>query len=152
MEKSDKWCGYFSLIISVLVCVESNRMGLGSIFQPGPGFVPFWTGLVFGVLSATLVLLVSKKKAPKTNREGGSMSRMGWLKVIFIAVAMLLYAIVLEKAGFVITTFILMIILLKIEKLRWSMVLVVALATALGSYLVFEVWLQSQLPKGFLGI
>ena len=152
MEKSDKACGYFWLIISIFVCVESYRMGLGNIFRPGPGFVPFWTGVVFGGLSAVLVLLASRKAGRNTHQDPGTYSGVGWLKVMVIAVAMLVYALVLEKSGFVISTFLLMVILLKIEKMRWPIVLMVALATAVGCYAVFELWLHSQLPKGPLGI
>ena len=38
-----------------------------------------------------------------------------------------------------------------LEKSSWKVTLFAALATTFGFYLVFQIWLQAQLPRGFLG-
>ena len=146
----DRWCGYFGLILSILVCVESVRLGLGGFHEPGPGFLPFGTGVAFGILSIILILLTFGK-----NRErptGMAFERIEWWKAILILASMLIYALILEKLGFVISTFLLMVVLLGVERKRWYTVAIVAITTALVTYVIFELWLRSQLPKGILGI
>jgi putative tricarboxylic transport membrane protein len=63
------------------------------------------------------------------------------------------FALVLERLGFLLTTFLLMVLLLRaIEAQRWPKVIVVALATALISYAIFAWLLGVPLPPGVLGI
>ncbi len=38
-----------------------------------------------------------------------------------------------------------------VEKKKWLFTVFVGIAVTVVAYLVFEVWLQSQLPKGLLG-
>ena len=57
----------------------------------------------------------------------------------------------MERLGFLIVTLLLFIFLLGvIEKKRWWFAVLVSLAVTALSYLLFEVGLQSQLPKGLL--
>ncbi len=63
------------------------------------------------------------------------------------------FALALERLGFLLTTFLLMISLLRaIEAQKWRKVVVVALATALISYAIFSWLLGVPLPAGLLGI
>jgi hypothetical protein len=58
----------------------------------------------------------------------------------------------LEKAGFMISTFLLIFLLLKtIEAKRWSVAAFVGIAASLGTYTIFELWLHVRLSKGVLG-
>ena len=58
----------------------------------------------------------------------------------------------LEKAGFMISTFLLIFLLLKtIEAKRWFVATFVGIAASLGTYAMFELWLHVRLPKGILG-
>ena len=63
------------------------------------------------------------------------------------------FALVLEWLGFLLSTFFLMVLLLRaIEAPRWSKVIIVALVTALISYGLFAWLLGVPLPAGVLGI
>ena len=63
------------------------------------------------------------------------------------------FALVLERAGFFLTTFFLMVLLLRaIEAQSWSKVIGIAVATALISYAIFGWLLGIPLPAGILGI
>jgi hypothetical protein len=54
-------------------------------------------------------------------------------------------------AGFLIVTLLLFLFLLGvIEKKRWPFAVLVSLIVTVASYLVFEIALQSQLPKGLM--
>jgi putative tricarboxylic transport membrane protein len=64
-------------------------------------------------------------------------------------VALLIYAIGMEYLGFLLSTFIFLAFLLKfIEPQRWTVAIFGSLLASVASYLIFEIWLQSQLPRG----
>jgi len=63
--------------------------------------------------------------------------------------ALFVYAFALERVGFVVATFALLLFFFKVlERQRWVMALAGSLVTAFVTYLVFKVWLQVQLPAG----
>lgn len=137
------WCA-----IGVLACYAATRLGLGSVTEPGAGFIFFWSGLILIVLSL-IVLADSVRSSADTVGEIGDMN---WTKIALVLLALLLYAFFLERLGFVVTTFVLMSFLLGcIERTNWFRTLGVACAAALASYAMFELWLKIRLPKGLLG-
>ena len=74
------------------------------------------------------------------------------MKIALVLLALLLYAFLLERLGFVLTTFILLSFLLGlIEGTHWARSLGVASAAAIGSFAIFELWLRIRLPKGLFG-
>jgi putative tricarboxylic transport membrane protein len=77
---------------------------------------------------------------------------VNWVKIGLVLLSLLLYAFFLERLGFVVTTFVLLIFLLSwIEQTNWARSLGVASAAALGSFAIFELWLKIRLPKGIFG-
>jgi hypothetical protein len=59
------------------------------------------------------------------------------------------YDLFLEVLGYIPTTFILMVLLLKaVESTRWRTVLLESFMAAFASYALFQWWLKVQLPKG----
>ena len=150
MGKADKISGLFWLLFSLFVSYESYRLGLGSVHQPGPGFFFFWTGIAVAMLSVVVILRSFGTQAPEKEKEAPTGKRTA-TKVIFVLVALFLYALTMEWLGFLIVTLLLFIFLLGvIEKKKWWFAILVSLAVTVLAYLLFEVGLQSQLPKGFL--
>ena len=134
--------------VGFLACYGATRLGLGSVTEPGAGFIFFWSGLILVILSL-IVLADSIRASEDTVRE---MGEMNWTKIALVLFSLLLYAFFLERLGFVVTTFVLMSFLLGcIERTNWFRSLGVACAAALASYAMFELWLKIRLPKGFFG-
>ena len=66
--------------------------------------------------------------------------------------ALVLYTIFFRFLGFLLATFFLTAFLLRVmEPLSWKKVLGGAVGAAIGSYAIFQLWLEAQLPAGFLG-
>ncbi len=151
MRKADQISGIFWLFFSGFICVESYRLGLGTLHQPGPGFIFFWTAFVMGILSiAVLIPAWTKKKTGEL--EGSLFGKENMLKIIFVLLSLFLYALFMESLGFIPVTLLLFIFLLGIiEKKSWGLTIFVSVAVTGISYLLFEIWLKSQLPKGLLG-
>ncbi len=151
MSKADRISGIFWFIFSGLICIESYRLGLGSLHQPGPGFLFFWTAAAMAVLSVAVVVRAwTGRKAQEL--EIPALAKKNAFKIILVLLALFLYAFFMETLGFIPVTLLLFIFLQgMIEKKRWGFAVVVSIAVTGVSYLVFEIWLKSQLPKGLLG-
>jgi hypothetical protein len=68
-------------------------------------------------------------------------------------IALFVYAFALKYLGFLVTTFLFMVFLLKvIDPQRWGTVFITALVTSAAAQLLFKTWLKVQLPRGILGL
>jgi|SRR4030042_1897274 len=151
MNSRDQLSGFFWLIISILACVESIKSGIGTFRFPGPGFLPFWSGVVLGTFAIILVTtdILKKKVGPKNKNLWKGKK---WSNVILVLVSLFAYALLVPGLGYLITTFGLMVFLFSlIGKPRLWIQGVSALITVLATYIIFYVWLNVQLPKGILG-
>ena len=151
MNSRDQISGLFWLGISIFVCLESRRVGIGKFQSPEPGFLPFCGGVVLGIFAIILLIINGLKKQNEkeiTNLWKG----VEWGKVIMVFCALFIYTALLAKVGYLLMTFGLMAILFGIlEKRRLWIRGIAALFTALATYFVFYTWLKIQLPKGILG-
>ena len=148
---ADRISGIFWLVFSLFITVESYRLGLGTLHRPGPGFLFFWTSIVLAIMS--LIVLVrawSLKEAEEV--EEAIFGKQKPRKIVLVLLSLFLYAIFMEILGFIPITLLLFVYLLGIiEKKKWPYTIFVSVAVTVASYLIFETWLQSQLPKGILG-
>ena len=151
MSKSDRVSGLFWFLFCLFIIYQSYTLGLGNVYQPGPGFLFFWTGIVVAIMALVVVAQSFRAKAEDEAREAPAGKRTV-TKVILVLVALFVYAALMEYLGFFIVTLLLFFFLLGvIEKKKWWFAVVVSVAVTLFSYLIFETALQSQLPKGILG-
>lgn len=151
MSKADRISGSFWFIFSVIVSIESYRLGLGTLHQPGPGFLFFWASVFLGIMSLVILIrAVEKKKAGEP--EVSIFGKQNKTKIVLVLISLFLYALLMEKLGFILVTLLLFVFLLGvIEKKRWLFTIFVSIAVTVVAYLIFEIWLKSQLPKGLLG-
>lgn len=136
------------LLLGLAIAIGGLRYGWGSVDNPGAGFVPFLAGAAMAGFSAiTLVQSLVKGWHPLAELWVG----LRWQRPLFATVCLVLYSIFLRDLGFLISTFILAVYLYRmLEPTKWTETLVAAVLTTLGFYLVFQVWLEVQLPKGLL--
>jgi putative tricarboxylic transport membrane protein len=136
----------FWLAIAIFFSFESFiNLKLGSLHSPGPGYFPFWGGVVLGVLS--LVLLLNSLK----NRIALSLSGLKSSRLVLVTAALLAYLLLLETFGFVTITFLFLFLLFRMEQRGWAFSAVSALMGAGSSYVLFQLWLKTQLPEGPFG-
>ena len=151
MGRADRISGIFWLLFAIFVGIESYRLGLGTLHKPGPGFLYFWTSIVLGIMALVVLIRagISKKAGvPEISIFG----KQNMLKIAFVLISVFLYALFMETLGFIPVTLLLFIFLLGvIEKKKWFFTIFVSVVVTVVAYLIFEVWLKSQLPKGLLG-
>ncbi len=149
MGRADSYSSLFWLVVAILICVHASGLGIGKLSDPGSGFVFLFSGLVIGIFSLVGFVLSLREKG---DGSSSSFKNVHWGKLMLTLSYILLYGVLLERLGFILATFLLLGLLLRtIEAKRWYVILAVALGGAWGTYAIFEVWLHSRLPRGFLG-
>ena len=138
--------------LGLAICLTSVPYGLGAPSAPGPGFVPFLLGITAMLLS-TVGFSNATRKKKQGNQWSNPLRDRRWRNPSIIWLSLIIYGALLVPLGFLLCTMIFMAFLFRaISPQRWHWVIGGAIATAIISYLVFDVWLKAQLPKGYLGI
>lgn len=144
------YANLFWILFSLVTCVESYRLKLGTINTPGPGFFPFGAGFIMLLLSLA-ALFQSIRKESDVQKEPRQ-EPFRWWNIVIILAAITAYAFSLEKVGFLINTFLFMCLLLKVvEPQTWKTAILGGLITAVAANLIFNVIFQAQIPSGVLG-
>jgi len=144
------YCNLFWLLASLFICVESYRLKLGAINQPGSGLFPFSAGLAMLILSLAALFqsIRGRGREEKTLRQ----EPLRWCNIVIILMAITAYAFSLEKIGFLINTFLFICLLLKVvEPQSWKTAIIGGLITSIAANLVFNVIFRAQIPSGILG-
>lgn len=153
MSKHENWTAGFLLLLGIAAAVESWRLVLGEVGKPGAGFFPFYLALGLALTSFALVVQSFLSRAVERASRSVSLDARAIGKVAWVVSGLMLYAYGFEKIGFLLSTFLVMVFLLRaVAASDWRLAIGGAAASALLSYLLFKVWLQVQLPAGPWGL
>jgi putative tricarboxylic transport membrane protein len=133
------------LAVAIFAAVHGLALGPGALNRPGPGFFPFWTGVVLAALCLVHLVNALRRDSPRAR------SPVSATKPVVVVAALLGYLLLLEPLGFVVVTFLFLFLLFRLEQRGWTFSAVGALAGTLASYGLFQLWLKTQLPAGPLG-
>ena len=156
MKKRDLLSSFLWMGFGALFLVGSLQQGLVRKGIPGPGFLPFIAGIVLIALS--LMILISalgnkEEEMEAVERRKFFPERDSLKKILFTLIFLFAYVISLEYAGYLLATFLFMLLISRrIESHSWKTLFILAISTAILSYLLFVVLLEVQLPPGILGI
>jgi len=136
------------VLFGAFLIFESRKYSMGTIDNPGPGFLPFLLGIAIGLMSVALMIKVWKRV--KTQDQTTSWPKRGGLiKVSLIFIVIVLFTALLEITGYIINIFVLFLILLRpVGKQKWIWTLSISIGATVGSYLLFDRWLMLPLPRG----
>jgi hypothetical protein len=148
--KKDVLSSLFLLLFGIFFTVESFRFGLGEWGRPGPGYFPFGAGLLFGIISlSVLVRTLQKTSSSETPNELSD--RFYWQNIVLVVVGLLAYALLLRKIGFALCTFGLVVFCIRlVARQGWLNSIMTGLVVALLFHVFFNVLLNAQLPNGLL--
>jgi len=141
----------FFIGVGIFFAFYGRTVEIGSWSEPGPGFMPFWSGIVLTVM-AVILLLGSFKREEWQALPPFFPLADSWKRVLMAFLAMVAYLFLLESLGFTLVTFFFIAFLLKtIFPQKWKRTLIAASTTAILARLIFINFLETQLPLGFLG-
>jgi len=150
MRKSDQISSIVLIIVAIVVCFASIRIGLGTFNTPDLGFVPFFAGVFLGLTSLPTLI---KATLGKKSEIAAPQEHVNLRKVIKAYIGLILYVAFLPLLGYPIGTFLLMLFFFKgVETMKWRWAVLTGTLIVLGSYLIFYVWLQCMLPVGLVDI
>jgi len=135
------------LAFGVWALTQARGLRFGTVAAPGPGFFPLC--LAAGLCLVSLGLLVQARRlAPGGAAPAGAVQPVA---VAGTLGALLAYAMVLERLGFLLATFLLLVFFFKaLQRQSWLVVVSGSLATSLLSWVVFKMWLGVNLPSGLV--
>lgn len=142
----------FWFLIGLYTAMGAIRLGIGSMRQPGPGFIFLLAALLLMILSiidlGRTFIGVSKMSQAKEPLWAG----VRWQKILLVLVGILIYIFVFKFLGFFLSTFLLMIFLFKaVETTKWWKAILGSLITILIAHGIFKLWLKVPFPSGLLG-
>jgi hypothetical protein len=151
MRRYDLISSLFWLLCSALIIIGSLRLAVGTMGNPGPGFMPLLIGLLLSIISILLFIRSLKQSTIQKNALG--VEKNGWYKVVTMGIALLIYAVTLPRLGFLFITFVLMVFLFKAAgEMKWKTSLGGAILTTSLFYILFKICLKVQLPLGPWGM
>ncbi len=150
MKTLDRVSSLVCLFLSALIFLESLRIGPGTLSNPGKGFITLGASGILGVLSIALFLQASF--GGKGAKHSPLFAETAWKRILFILVSIFLYARFMPVVGYLISTFILMVLLFGVlEREKRTKVLFFSALSTLATYIIFSKWLNCQFPDGFFG-
>jgi putative tricarboxylic transport membrane protein len=114
--------GLVWFVLGICICVGSIKLKLGNFSTPGPGFLPFLSGASLGIFGLILALptVFDKVKKGVESKDDKALMIWDWKKFLnpLLAVfSLLVYILLLEPLGFLLTTFLFLLILFKLSEL-----------------------------------
>jgi putative tricarboxylic transport membrane protein len=134
------------LALFLFFIVESLRLSLTDALGPGPGFFPFWLGLLGAALTVVLVVQL-RLRASEAGADDITFDRAGTRNVLLVLAGLTAASAALELAGFRLAVFALLAYLLLVLGVRrWLAIALFAAAGSFGVYHVFYDFLKVPLP------
>jgi putative tricarboxylic transport membrane protein len=133
----------------LFITLYAPQFDLGTASAPGSGFMPFLTGILMCIFSAVTFGQAYFNQDRKSEKLWENIQLQ---KLIFVALGLFIYTFFLDVVGFLICTFLLILFFIRfVGSENWLKSIVGAILTSILCYLLFDKWLQANLPRGILG-
>jgi putative tricarboxylic transport membrane protein len=150
LSNAELWGGLVGLALGVFVVWSGLKLKIGTINDPGSGFVLFYTGLLMCIFACTIIVSAVTEGGPTVaSRWDGTR----WTKPVVVIGCLTAFAFLLEPLGFLLSSIPLLLLLLRvIDPVRWTLAIPLAVLAPLGVWWVLKRALLIQLPSGIFGI
>ncbi|WP_375411692.1 tripartite tricarboxylate transporter TctB family protein [uncultured Bradyrhizobium sp.] len=150
LNNSELWGGVVGLALGIFVIWSSFRLKIGSIHDPGSGYVLFYTGILMCLFAVTIIIAAVTEGGPTfASRWEGTR----WTRPAILIGCLVVYCFALGPLGFLLASIPLLLLLLRrIDPVRWPLALPLAVLAPLGVWWVLKHALLIQLPVGIFEI
>jgi putative tricarboxylic transport membrane protein len=146
LRRAELWGGLFWLGIGVFVTWQGWLLELGTLREPGSGFVFFWLGLIISAFAVFIAIGGVQGRGPLL---GNLWQGARWRNVLLVVLALIAFGFLFERLGFVICSLALLLFLMTVvDPVRPVLSIPISIVAAVGVWYVLEKVLLVQLPKG----
>ncbi len=132
-SKQDLWSGIMFLGVGLFFAWGATSYSMGTAARMGPGYFPFWLGMLLALLGIGIALGALSPKAEETEID-----KFDWRIIGLVVGSVVLYGVLLEPLGVYISTF-LLVVLSRVagHDFNWKVAAANGLFLVLFSYLAF---------------
>ncbi|PPQ17241.1 tripartite tricarboxylate transporter TctB [Bradyrhizobium sp. AC87j1] len=150
LDNSELWSGLIGLGLGIFVIRSGLKLKLGTIHDPGSGFVLFYTGILICAFAATIMVAAITEGGPTF---GSRWKDTRWAKPVIVIACLTGFAIALDPLGFLLAAIPLTLLLMRlIDPVRWSLAIPISILVPVGMWWLLKQALGIQLPSGMFGI
>lgn len=132
-NKQDFWSGVMFIALGLGFSWKAVSYSMGTAARMGPGYFPFWLGLVLALLGIIVLLGSLSSKATET-----AVDRFDPRIVFLVIGSVLMYAFVLKFLGLYISVFLLVVVSsLASHEFNWKVAVANGIFLVVFSYLAF---------------
>jgi putative tricarboxylic transport membrane protein len=143
---TDRLAGAGLALFSLGVIWENRKLPMGTLREPGPGYMPLLLALLLLFFS---ILIFAAGGAPRMQ----TLIWTEWRHAVAILGVCFFAGLALERLGFRLTIVVALAFLLKVvERKGWVATAAFALGMAFGTFFLFETVLRVPLPRGPFGL
>jgi hypothetical protein len=130
------------ILIGLFFAIVATRYQYGTAAKMGPGYFPFWLGMLMAAMG--LLVLVRSLGAKATIE---AIPKFNFKVIGLITGSIILYGILLPKMGFIVAVLVLVMIASSASKeFSWKVALINAVVLIAFTYSVFVIGLKLQFP------
>ncbi len=151
MRVSDTAIGLFLIIFAGAVLLHVRSFPELDNGYPGPALFPSVLAVLFIFCGIGLIIQGLRRREKVLRFDMGSVSLAGWINIAFVLGAIVCYIFFSDFLGFLIFSFLILMILMKWLKVKTLWSLVMSVGVTLAIYLLFAKVLLVPLPWGLWG-
>lgn len=149
-NKQDFWSGVMFIILGSGFALQATQYSMGTAARMGPGYFPFWLGIVLALIGALVLIGSISPKATKT-----TIDKFDYRIVALVVGSVILYGLILRPLGVYISVFVLVVVSsLASHEFNWKVAAANGIFLVIFSYLAFVRGLGLIFPlwPAFLGM
>lgn len=150
LNNSELWGGLIGFGLGIFVIRSGLKLKLGTINDPGSGYVLFYTGILMCVFAATIIVAALTEGGPTF---GSRWQNARWTKPAIVIACLTAFAFALDPFGFLLSSIPLTLLLMRlIDPVRWEIAIPVSIIVPAGMWWLLKRALGIQLPSGMFEI
>ncbi|MCW5701467.1 MAG: tripartite tricarboxylate transporter TctB family protein [Bradyrhizobium sp.] len=150
LNNSELWGGLIGFGLGIFVIRAGLKLKLGTVNDPGSGYVLFYTGILICLFAGTIIVTALTEGGPTF---GSRWANARWTKPAIVIACLVAFALALDPLGFLLSSIPLVLLLMRlIDPVRWELAIPVSVLVPAGMWWLLKHALGIQLPSGMFGI
>jgi hypothetical protein len=147
-NQKDFASGLMFVVIGLIFSFIARSYTMGTAAKMGPGYFPFWLGIVLAVIGAIVLMNSMSKKA-----QSDKLAKWDWISVLWVTGSVVLFGLLLKPMGLIVSlAFLIFISAMASHEFHWKGTLLNIVILNVIAYVAF-IWglnLQFQVWPSFL--